>query len=290
VTSTDVDGIPATERPAGGALSAGSARSLLLTVLGELVWPEDRPVWTSALLYVLKGLGIEEQTARQAIARAAAAGWITGERHGREVRWTLAPTGRAVIEEGAARVTSMAGPRTGWDGRWLVLLVTVPHTHRTARKRLYAGLTWAGFGNPAPGVWVSPHPERQAEADRLIEELDLSGSTLSFVGPSGAIGLGDADIVQRAWDLEALSERFAAQLEWLADIDPAPGDEMLFAHVQVVGQWQRSPFSDPQLPEELLPDWIGHRASIRLASLRDQWSDAVHARWREINSLDGTAG
>ena len=65
---------------------------------------------------------------------------------------------------------------------------------------------------------------------------------------------------------------------------------MLFAHVQVVSAWQRSPFRDPQLPEELLPDWIGHRASIRLASLRDQWSDAVHARWREINSEDGTPG
>jgi phenylacetic acid degradation operon negative regulatory protein len=290
VTSTEVDGASTEERLGGGALSTASARSLLLTVLGELVWPEDRPVWTSALLYVLKGLGIEEQTARQAIARAAAAGWISGERHGREVRWTLAPTGRAVIEEGAARVTATTGPGTGWDGRWLVLLVTVPHTHRTARKRLYAGLTWAGFGNPTPGVWVSPHLDRQAEADRLIEDLDLSSSTLSFVGPSGSIGLRDADIVQRAWDLEALAERFAAQLDALAEVDPAPGDEMLFTHIQVVGQWQRAPFSDPQLPEELLPDWIGRRASIRLAGLRDQWSDAVHARWREINSDDDTPG
>jgi phenylacetic acid degradation operon negative regulatory protein len=290
VRPLEADGVPTGERPGTAGLSNGSARSLLLTVLGELVWPEGRPVWTSALLYVLKGLGIEEQTARQAIARAAAAGWITGERHGREVRWTLTPTGLGLIEEGAARVTSTAGPRTGWDGRWLVLLVTVPHTHRTARKRLYAGLTWAGFGNPTPGVWVSPHPERQAEAARLIEQLDLTDSTLSFIGPSGSIGLDDGEIVERAWDLEALADRFAAQLDALADIDPAPGDEMLFTHVQVVGQWQRTPFSDPQLPEELLPDWVGHRAAIRLAGLREQWTDAVHARWREINSEDGTAG
>jgi phenylacetic acid degradation operon negative regulatory protein len=148
----------------GPGLSAGSARSVLLTVLGELVWPENRPVWTSALLYVLRGLGIEEQTARQAIARGAAAGWITGERHGREVRWSLTPAGQKLIKEGAARVTAMAAADTGWDGRWLALLVTIPHTHRTARKRLYAGLTWAGFGNPTPGVWVSPHPDRQEEA------------------------------------------------------------------------------------------------------------------------------
>jgi phenylacetic acid degradation operon negative regulatory protein len=277
-------------RVPGTGLSAGSARSLLLTILGELVWPENRPVWTSALLYVLRGLGIEEQTARQAIARGAAAGWITGERHGREVRWTLTPGGRKLIKEGAARVTSMAAARTGWDGRWLALLVTIPHTHRTVRKRLYAGLTWAGFGNPTPGVWVSPHPDRQEEAAQLIAELDLQDHTLSFIGPSGSIGLSDEDIVARAWDLETLRAHFEAQLAALADIDPAPGDPMLFAHIQVVSEWQRAPFKDPQLPEELLPDWIGHRAAARLGELRDRWSDAVHARWREINTEDGAVG
>jgi phenylacetic acid degradation operon negative regulatory protein len=286
---TAADG-PADVRGTGPGLSAGSARSVLLTVLGELVWPENRPVWTSALLYVLRGLGIEEQTARQAIARAAAAGWITGERHGREVRWSLTPGGQKLITEGAARVTAMAAADTGWDGRWLALLVTIPHTHRTARKRLYAGLTWAGFGNPTPGVWVSPHPDRQEEAGQLIRELDLHEHTLSFIGPSGAIGLSDEDIVARAWDLESLSAYFAAQLEALADIDPAPGDPMLFTHIQVVSEWQRAPFKDPQLPEELLPDWIGHRAAARLGALRDQWSEAVHARWREINTEDGVVG
>jgi phenylacetic acid degradation operon negative regulatory protein len=71
-------------KPDYASLAPGSARSLLLTVLGELVWPTGKPVWTWALLYVLKGLGVEEQTARQAIARAALSGWIEAERHGRE--------------------------------------------------------------------------------------------------------------------------------------------------------------------------------------------------------------
>jgi phenylacetic acid degradation operon negative regulatory protein len=273
--------------PGVAGLSLGSARSVLLTVLGELVWPEDRPVWTAALLYVLKGLGIEEQTARQAIARGAAAGWISGERHGREVRWSLTEHGKQLIAEGAARVTSMSAATTGWDGRWLTLLVTIPHTHRTTRKQLYAGLTWAGFGNPTPGVWVSPHPERREEAARLIAELDLTEHTLSFVGPSASIGLSDADIVERAWDLAELRTRYEALLEALADVDPEPGDPMLFAHIQVVGEWQRVPFSDPQLPAELLPDWIGREVNARLEALREKWSPAVHARWAQINTDDG---
>src|SRR5205807_2420771 len=42
-------------------LSTSSAPALLLTILGELVLPLESPVWTSALLYVLKGLGVEER-------------------------------------------------------------------------------------------------------------------------------------------------------------------------------------------------------------------------------------
>ena len=90
-------------------VSAGSARSQLLTVLGELVMPNGNSVWTSSLLYVLTGLGIEEQTARQAIARGAAAGWITPHRQGREVQWELTPAGRRLIDQGAERVYSMSG-------------------------------------------------------------------------------------------------------------------------------------------------------------------------------------
>jgi len=148
-----------TRRP---LVSAGSARSLLLTVLGELVLPSGEPVWTSALLYVLRGVGVEEQTARQAIARGAAAGWIEGTRRGREVRWEITPAGRQLIEEGTRRVYSLSAGAPAWDGRWLILLITIPHELRAVRKKLYGALSWAGFGNPATSVWLTPHPERVA--------------------------------------------------------------------------------------------------------------------------------
>jgi len=35
------------------------------------------PPWTSALLHVAWGLGLEEKSARQALPRLAAGGWIT---------------------------------------------------------------------------------------------------------------------------------------------------------------------------------------------------------------------
>jgi phenylacetic acid degradation operon negative regulatory protein len=281
------DPAEALSRPDYSALSPGSARSLLLTVLGEFVWPSGGAAWTGSLLYILRGLGIEEQTARQAIARAAAAGWIEAERRGREVMWSLTADGRRIFEEGSPRVRSMSNPFSGWDGRWLILLVTIPHTHRTARKRLYAGLTWAGFGNPAPGVWLSPHPERKAEVTRLVQQLDLDKHTMSFVGKAEDVGISPREMVAQGWDLDALEQHYRAVLDAFTGLRPAGPDGVLFAYVRMVSEWQRFPFTDPQLPEALLSDWIGRRVARHIEAMRAQWTDEVHARWAQINASGG---
>src|SRR5690606_22701177 len=70
-------------------LGATSARSLLLTVLGEFVLPRDEAVWTQVLIDVLGGLGVEPKSARQALARTAAEGLLVSDREGRRVRWSL---------------------------------------------------------------------------------------------------------------------------------------------------------------------------------------------------------
>ncbi|HEY2203579.1 MAG TPA: PaaX family transcriptional regulator C-terminal domain-containing protein [Pseudonocardia sp.] len=274
----DVDGLPGVPRPT----PAGSARSVLLTVLGELVHPHRAPVWTSSLLYVLKGLGLESQTARQAIVRGAAAGWLDGEKVGREVRWRLSDLAVQMIEDGSERVHSTIGPTAEWDGDWLILYVTISQQRKAARKKLYSALSWSGFGNPTAGVWVSPHPERAGEARRILGDLDLRDSTISFVGPTLSIGLAEDEIVRRAWDLEEVAGRYEELIERFADLTPESGDDTLFTHVSLVSQWQRFPFMDPQLPEELLPGWIGRTASELFWRQRKRWNDAAHARWLEV--------
>ncbi|MCU1478046.1 MAG: hypothetical protein JWQ64_2739 [Subtercola sp.] len=273
------------ERKGGHAdLTRGSARSLLLTILGELVWPSGQPARTSALLYVMDGLGIEEPTARQAIVRGSDSGWIESHRHGREVSWTLSRSLIHTFDEGSRRVASLSDPFESWDGRWLVLFVTVPQALRAGRKRLYSDLEWAGFGNPFAGLWLSPHTERRDQVASLIERLGLADETVSFLGKADAVGLSELDIVERGWDLAAVAEDYAAVFERFADPHPSPGDEQLFTHIRILSELQRFPFSDPQLPEALLPDWIGRRTSQHLQALRASWSHDVAKRWSEINS------
>jgi phenylacetic acid degradation operon negative regulatory protein len=266
------------------APAPGSTRSLLITILGELVWPAGEPVWTSALVYILGRLGTEEQTARQALLRASASGWITAQRQGREVRWTLSDKLIRIFETGSDRVYSLSDPFTGWDGTWLALWVTVPRSHYRVRRPLYAGLTWAGLGNPAPGLWLTPHVERADEVSRLVSGLGLREHTVALAGTVNPAGIPPQEIVRRGWDLDSLRAHYEQVLAAITDLDPSGADETLAAHVRVISEWRELPRTDPQLPESLLPDWIGRRVARRIEALRAQWTPQVRKRFREINA------
>jgi len=269
---------------ADAALTHGSARSLLITILGELVWPTGEPVWTATLVHILKGLGFEEQTARQAIARASSSEWIIPERHGREVRWTLSDKLIHIFETGSGRVYSLSDPFSSWDGTWLALWTSIPQSLRGARRPLYAGLTWAGFGNPVPGLWLTPHVERAGEVGRLLDELDLRQHTVAFTGNVDAVGISREEIVARGWDLEGLRARYEDVWAAMNDLHPAGDDEVLFTHIRLVSEWQEFPRVDPQLPEALLPDWVGRRVARRIEAFRAEWTPIVQRRFTELDA------
>ncbi|MFP5070282.1 PaaX family transcriptional regulator C-terminal domain-containing protein [Pseudonocardia nantongensis] len=266
-------------------LGQASARSLLLTVLGEFVRPAGEPVWTRALLEVLGSLDVEPKSARQALARTAAEGLLRSDRDGRRVRWSLTAAGDRLLSEGAERIYGFGAPAKAWDGRWLVLLASVPESRRQLRHRLRTRLAWAGLGSPAPGVWVSPDPGKEPEVAAVLDELDLGGMSSSFVGRYGAIGRA-GDVVAQAWDLNRVEQAYSEFLDEFGpdaagDAEPAGG--VLARQVQLVHAWRRFPFLDPELPAELLPEqWAGTRAAQLFATLHARWDPAARARWAEL--------
>lgn len=259
-----------------------SARSLLMTVLGEFVLPRDQPVWTSTLVEVLALFEVEEKSARQALARTAAEGWLTAQRHGRKVRWALTPPGRRLLTEGAERVYSFGQRQREWDRRWLVLIASVPEAKRELRHRLRTRLNWAGFGSPSAGVWVSPDVEREHEAQCIIEELGLAAGAMSFAASYGAIG-NQESIAQQAWNLDAIAARYEEFIDAFTGLRPAAGDPSLVAQTRLVHEWRRFPFLDPQLPCELLPArWSGTTAAQLFHHKHVEWRPQAQTRWDEL--------
>lgn len=254
-----------------------------MTLLGEYALPRERPAWTSTVVEALAADGVEEKAARQALARTAADGWIAAERLGRRVRWTLTPDGRRLLTEGAERIFAFGRTPPRWEGRWLLLLVTVPETRRDLRHRLRTRLTWAGFGSPEPGVWINPDPGREAEAKEVLRDLDLEPGAMSFTGAHGTVG-DLAAMVARAWDLTGLEVDYEAFATTFGALDPQPA-ATLHAQTRMVHEWRRFPFLDPRLPRELLPDdWSGTKAAEVFHTRHAEWHEAAQHEW---DVLDG---
>lgn len=225
------------------------------------------------------GLGVEDKSARQALSRMSANGWIEARRSGRTVCWELTRRGRTLLAEGAMRIYAFGGQRASWDGRWVVLLATVPESKRDLRHRLRTQLTWAGFGSPAPGVWVSPHTAREAEAKQVVESLGLDAAVFSFTGPFAAIG-SERTMVEQAWHLGELAAGYEEFIGEFAGMRPGPGEPVLLAQVRLVNAWRRFPLLDPQLPVELLPpDWVGVRAANVFSDLHVEWNHGAQRQW-----------
>ncbi|HUG83603.1 MAG TPA: hypothetical protein VMM13_03515 [Euzebya sp.] len=138
-----------------------STRSLLLTVLGEYVLDLGAPVWSATLIAALQALGVQEKTARQAITRSGADGWLQREQVGRQVRWHLSPATTRLLTEGAQRIYGFTTVTDDWDGRWLLVRLGTPEDQRDHRHHLRSRLAWAGFGSLGQGLWISPHADQR---------------------------------------------------------------------------------------------------------------------------------
>lgn len=266
---------------------AVSARSLLLTILGEFALPSRAPVWTGTVVAALGMLGVEEKAARQALARTAAEGLLEAERLGRRTRWSLSDTGLALLEEGAERIYGFMREQRRWDGTWLLLSITVPESQRQLRHRLRTRLTWAGMGSPAAGLWVSPDSRILDKVAKIVYELGIGDHAMSWIGTSASIG-DPQQVVRSAWQLQSVEAAYARFIADFGARQPATTAEMLTAQVELVQAWRRFPFIDPALPLELLDhQWPGPEAATVFHRCHDLWHRQAQAGWRELGDLAG---
>jgi phenylacetic acid degradation operon negative regulatory protein len=275
-------GDPSPPTPRREADGEPSARSLLLTLLGEFVHPRGEPVWTGALVEALGVLGVEEKSARQALARTAAEGLLEPTRRGRRTQWSLTPEGAQLLSEGTARIYGFMRERRRWDGQWLVLTVGIPEAQRQLRHRLRTRLTWLGLGSPAPGLWIVPDPGKAGAVRQVVDDLDLRDRAFAWVGPSAEVG-DPARLLASAWDLDEVERRYLQFIERFEHRESAAvrgGHDAFVAQVRMVQEWRRFPFLDPDLPAELLDHaWPGARAAATFHDRHARWHRQAQAAW-----------
>lgn len=251
------------------SLGAPAARSVLLTVLGEYVLPRGKPVWQETLVSSLGALGYTEHAARQAIARSIRDGWLESERHGRRARVHLSAGTAELLRSGAERIYAFGTPWE-WSGEWLIVVLRVPEARRELRHKLRTQLAWAGLGSLGGGVWVSPHVDRESELAALVDTESVA-EVVSFHGRIGTLG-DPRRVAQAAWDLDTLAEQYESFHRRFRRSSPTLPGAIFRTQTELVHEWRKFPFLDPDLPEELLRWGLRRRNADGL--FRDR-----HERW-----------
>lgn len=229
------------------------ARSALFDVYGDHLRSRGSQAPVAGLVRLLRPVGIQAPAVRTAISRMVAEGALEpvklpagrGYRATRRtIRW---------LDDVATRVYRKV--ERSWDGHWYLALVEPP-PERGDRARLRADLSFIGYAELNPHTWVSPFPRTE-----LPEVLQRVRTTAR---------LARADRIEptpiEAWDLPALAtayRRFVAEADDLLEqVTGSHSDEAAFAaRFRLVHEWRKFLFTDPGLPDELLPaSWPGRAA------------------------------
>lgn len=262
------------------SLGAPAARSILLTVLGEYVLPRGEAVWQETLVAALGALDYREHAARQALARSVRDGWLVSERHGRRARVRLSAGTAELLRSGAERIYGFGEP-WDWDGEWLMLVLRVPEARREVRHQLRTQLAWAGLGSLGGGVWLTPHVEREAELEALVR-AEPDAEVVSFHGRIGSLG-EPRRVAEAAWDLAAVIEEYKRFIAGFGRLRPGSPAAVFRAQTELVHEWRRFPFVDPDLPAELLArDWPRRRAHDLFRERHDRWAAAARSYFESL--------
>ncbi len=269
--------------------SAPNARSMLITVLGDLVLPCGGRTWLGALTETMGLLGVSPEATRQALRRLAGQNLVEPEKVGRLSSYGITDTGRRRFEEAAERIYLRRS--LSWDGRWRLLSYTFAEEHRSSRDALRRELQWMGYGTIGAGLMACPW-DLGARLDAVLAKHGVVGEVETFT--SEADDGDDRGLAQRAYDLPALREaygafidRFRGELDAVRDADDLEPRDALARRLRLVHEWRKFLFIDPGLPQEVTPDdWLGDRAA---SLFRDVYAALEPASWRAWDGIAAAA-
>jgi phenylacetic acid degradation operon negative regulatory protein len=227
-------------------------QELTMTLLGAYVVPHDQLVWSGGLVALLAEFGFSSGAARVALARMVRRGRLERVKDGRRTWYRPTAGTVALLEEGDRRIFSLG--RRPHDGTlWTVLWHAIPEEQRAERGRLGRRLRFLGFGSVQDGMWISPH-DREREVAALIEDLRIGRHAGVLLGrPAASLDFGA--FASRAWDLDALGERYRAFVD---EFGPFARRRLIdrdafVVRTRLVHGFRRFPALDPELPDELVP-------------------------------------
>lgn len=264
--------------------SSAKPRSLALDIFGDYVLDNGEELPLRALVELLECFRVAEPTARMMMSRLRARGVFSTRREGRQTVYRLTPAGAKVLQEGRSRIFNRQ--QSSWTGVWSLVIYTVPESDRAARERVRRSLQWLGFGQLAAGTWISPH-ERLDDVQRAVE--GEGAPRLDLLHASSRSREEDLAFAARCWELDGLrsayldlAARINAGMAIYADAELSDRERFI-ERTQLVHEYRKFPYRDPDLPAELLPaDWPGAHAHAAFLRAHELLREGAERYFRQV--------
>jgi len=266
-------------------------RSALLTLFGDYGLRNSRgEIGIGSLITLLGDFGLSEQAIRCAISRMCRAGIIEARRVNNKSFYSLTAEGRGLLESGKQRIFDRK--TNHWSGMWSIVMYSIPENRREVRNRFRQELEWLGYGSLCEATWISPN-NLEIEVEKIARKLRVKDNVHVFTAKY--IGLAEpGTILERCWDLKLLNkkyedfinkyrprlEAYQSRLQEGEEISPR---DCFVARFELIHEYRRFPFFDPDIPVELLPaNWprlsaagIFHTYHSLLTDKANEYFDSV---------------
>jgi phenylacetic acid degradation operon negative regulatory protein len=265
-------------------------RSSMLTLYGDYIRSKDGEIGIGSLIKIFSNFGLSEQSVRSAVSRMCRAGILKVRRQGPKSYYSLTETGSSMLAKGAKRIFERKANH--WDSKWSIVVYFIPEEKRQARDHLRPELNWIGFGPLSEATWISPH-NLNREVEEVVDRLKIKEYVQMFQATH--IGFSDAKkLVSRCWDLNSIHEKYA---EFIARYKPKLEDHIkrltngktiepsdcFVERFNLVHEYRKLPYFDPDLPEELLPrNWLRSKAADLFQQYHDLLNEAATKYFKSV--------
>ena len=246
-----------------------SPRAAILTLYGDYLLSRGGEIWIASLIEILSNFGLSQQAVRSAVSRMCRGGLLQINHVKGKSYYSLTQSGYDLLTEGAQRIFQRKQSR--WDGNWNMVTYSIPETMRPARDRLRLELGLMGYGALSEATWISPY-DLSREVKNLLKKLGIKEYVNIFNARHDS-GTDPKKIVAHCWDLDKIHRKYASflaeyrpkleeHLKRLQAGETIEPSECFVARFNLIHEYRKLPFFDPDLPLELLPDnWPRPQAS-----------------------------
>ena len=267
-------------------------QAAILTLYGDYLLKRGGEIGIGSLIELLGNLGLSQQAVRSAVSRMCRAGLLKVRRVGRKSYYSLTEDGHQLLTKGAKRIFERKNSH--WDGSWNIVTYSIPEQRRQARDRLRLELSWMGYGALTEATWISPY-DLTKEVEELGERLNIR----DYIQVFQARDQGFTDpkkMVSLVWDLSRIHQKYASftqKYEPKLDdhlrrtragetIEPS---ECFVERFELIHEYRKLPFFDPDLPVELLPEyWLRPRAAALFREYHELLADKANKYFDSVFS------